>query len=240
MSGDMTFFEHLSELRKRFLIVVSSVILFSICGYYFSEDIIDLLLNASGSNAAEFQVLYITSMFMIKINVAIFVGIIFSFPVILYQFLIFVKPAFENQLNFVRILLFLFLSLFLFVLGVLFGFYILIPLSVNFFNSISINLSGSVALNYTLENYLIYLSWILLVSSVIYQVPILLFILVKINILNISSLKSKRPYVIIIFFIIAALLTPPDPISQLLVALPMILLYEITIILIRLFFKKDE
>ena len=240
MSGDMTFFEHLSELRKRFLIIVSSVIFFSISGYYFSEDIIDLMLNASGSTAADFQVLYITSMFMIKINIAVFVGIIFSFPVILYQSLTFVKPAFENQLNFVKILLFLSLSLFLFILGILFGFYILIPLSVNFFNSISLNLSGSVALNYTLENYLIYLSWILLVSSVIYQVPILLFILVKINILDVSSLKSKRPYIIIIFFIIAALLTPPDPISQLLVALPMILLYEITIILIRLFFKNDE
>ena len=240
MSGDMTFFEHLSELRKRFLIIVSSVIFFSISGYYFSEEIIDLMLNASGSTAADFQVLYITSMFMIKINIAVFVGIIFSFPVILYQSLTFVKPAFENQLNFVKILLFLSLSLFLFILGILFGFYILIPLSVNFFNSISLNLSGSVALNYTLENYLIYLSWILLVSSVIYQVPILLFILVKINILDVSSLKSKRPYIIIIFFIIAALLTPPDPISQLLVALPMILLYEITIILIRLFFKNDE
>ena len=240
MSGDMTFFEHLSELRKRFLIIVYSVIFFSISGYYFSEEIIDLMLNASGSTAADFQVLYITSMFMIKINIAVFVGIIFSFPVILYQSLTFVKPAFENQLNFVKILLFLSLSLFLFILGILFGFYILIPLSVNFFNSISLNLSGSVALNYTLENYLIYLSWILLVSSVIYQVPILLFILVKINILDVSSLKSKRPYIIIIFFIIAALLTPPDPISQLLVALPMILLYEITIILIRLFFKNDE
>ena len=238
MSSDMTFFEHLSELRKRFLIVLSSVILFSISGYFFSENIINLLLDASESSAVEFQVLYITSMFMVKINVAIFVGIIFSFPIILYQFLIFVKPAFENQLNFIRILLFLLLSLFLFISGILFGYHILIPLSVNFFNSISLNLLGSVALNYTLENYLIYLSWILLVSSIIYQVPILLFILVKINILDVSSLKNKRPYIIIIFFVIAALLTPPDPLSQLLVALPMILLYEITIIIIRLFFKK--
>ena len=71
----MTFFEHLSELRNRFLIIVLSIISFSILGYLYSDKIINLLLKSSDSSMAEFQVLYVTSMFMIKINTAIFTGI---------------------------------------------------------------------------------------------------------------------------------------------------------------------
>jgi len=238
MLEEMTFFEHLLELRKRLLTVVLSVIIFSVCGYIYSENIIILLLDASNTSVAEFQVLYITSMFMAKINIAFLTGIIFSFPIILYQILAFTKPAFQDELQFIKILLFLFVSIFLFTVGILFGYYILIPLSVNFFNSISLDLNGVIALNYTLENYLIYLSWILIISSIIYQVPILLVILVKINILDINTLKKKRPYVIIAFFILAAFLTPPDPFSQLLVALPMIILYEITIFIVYFLFRK--
>ena len=238
MPGEMTFFEHLLELRKRLLAIILSVIFFSICGYVYSESIINLLLEASNTSSAKFQVLYITSMFMTKINIAFLTGVVFSFPVILYQILAFTKPAFKNEMQFIKILLFLFVSIFLFVVGMSFGYYVLIPISVNFFNSISLDLNGVIALNYTLENYLIYLSWILIISSIIYQVPILLLILVKINVLNIDTLKKKRPYVVIAFFILAALLTPPDPFSQLLVALPMIVLYEITIFIVYLLFRK--
>ena len=238
MPEEMTFFEHLLELRKRLLTVVLSVIIFSVCGYVYSENIISLLLDASNTSVAEFQVLYITSMFMTKINIAFLTGIIFSFPIILYQILAFTKPAFQDELQFIKILLFLFVSIFLFIVGMFFGYYVLIPLSVNFFNNISLDLNGVIALNYTLENYLIYLSWILIISSIIYQVPILLVILLKINILDINILKNKRPYVIIVFFILAALLTPPDPFSQLLVALPMIILYEITIFIVYFLFRK--
>ena len=73
----------------------------------------------------------------------------------------------------------------------------------------------------------------------IYQVPILLLLLAKIGIIDITTLKNKRSYVIIGFFILAAFLTPPDPFSQFLVALPMIILYEITIFIIKFFFKND-
>ena len=96
MLKEMTFFEHLLELRKRLLTVVLSVIIFSVCGYIYSENIIILLLDASNTSVAEFQVLYITSMFMAKINIAFLTGIIFSFPIILYQILAFIKPAFKD------------------------------------------------------------------------------------------------------------------------------------------------
>ena len=239
MNSEMTFFEHLSELRSRLLAVFFTIIFFSLLGYIYSEKIIEILLNSSKSSVSDFQVIYITTMFMIKINIAIFSGIVFSFPVLFYNILMFLKPAFKSNLSFIKVLIFVFFSIFLFLIGILFGYFVLIPTSVNFFNSISFDLLGSVSLNYTLENYLIYLCWILLISSTIYQVPILLLLLAKIGILDIATLKNKRSYVIIGFFILAAFLTPPDPFSQFLVALPMIILYEITIFIIKIFFKND-
>ena len=239
MNSEMTFFEHLAELRSRLLAVFFTIIFFSLLGYIYSEKIIEILLNSSKSSVSDFQVIYITTMFMIKINIAIFSGIVFSFPVLFYNILMFLKPAFKSNLSFIKVLIFVVFSIFLFLIGILFGYFVLIPTSVNFFNSISFDLLGSVSLNYTLENYLIYLCWILLISSTIYQVPILLLLLAKIGILDIATLKNKRSYVIIGFFILAAFLTPPDPFSQFLVALPMIILYEITIFIIKIFFKND-
>ncbi len=239
MNSEMTFFEHLAELRARLLVVFFTIIFFSLLGYIYSEKIIEILLNSSKSSISDFQVIYITTMFMIKINIAIFSGIVFSFPILFYNILMFLKPAFKSNLSFIKVLNFVLFSIFLFLIGILFGYFVLIPTSVNFFNSISLDLLGSVSLNYTLENYLIYLCWILLISSTIYQVPILLLLLAKIGILDITTLKNKRSYVIIGFFILAAFLTPPDPFSQFLVALPMIILYEITIFIIKIFFKND-
>ena len=240
MNSEMTFFEHLAELRTRLLVVFFTIIFFSLLGYIYSEKIIEILLNSSKSSISDFQVIYITTMFMIKINIAIFSGIVFSFPILFYNILMFLKPAFKSNLSFIKVLIFVLFSIFLFLIGILFGYFVLIPTSVNFFNSISLDLLGSVSLNYTLENYLIYLCWILLISSTIYQVPILLLLLAKIGILDITTLKNKRSYVIIGFFILAAFLTPPDPFSQFLVALPMIILYEITIFIIKIFFKNDK
>ena len=239
MNSEMTFFEHLAELRSRLLAVFFTIIFFSLLGYIYSEKIIEILLISSKSSVSDFQVIYITTMFMIKINIAIFSGIVFSFPVLFYNILMFLKPAFKSNLSFIKVLIFVLFSIFLFLIGILFGYFVLIPTTVNFFNSISFDLLGSVSLNYTLENYLIYLCWILLISSTIYQVPILLLLLAKIGILDIATLKNKRSYVIIGFFILAAFLTPPDPFSQFLVALPMIILYEVTIFIIKIFFKND-
>ena len=171
---------------------------------------------------------------MTKLMVAFFFGLMVSFPVFLYQMLVFIMPIFNNRLNFFKIFSFVILSLLLLSIGLFFGYYVMIPFSVTFFKSISSNLIGIVNLNYTLENYLVYLIWILIISSLIYQMPILIFILVKIGIVDLFWLKANRYYVIVGFFILAALFTPPDPISQIMIALPLIGLYEISIFFIYL------
>ena len=116
--------------------------------------------------------------------------------------------------------------------GLLFGYKLLIPISLSFFNSLSVNLNF-VELNYTLENYLFYMIWILMVSALIFQIPVLICLLIKIGILTIDSLTRNRKYVIVLFFILGAVLSPPDPVSQLLIVLPLILLFEISVIISR-------
>ena len=238
MKEEMTFLEHLSELRVRILKFFLSAILFSFLGYLYADRIIEFLLFPVSDPSINLQVLKVTSVFMIKLTVAFFFGLIVSFPVFLYQMLIFILPAFNNKLTFFKISFFIFLSFLLLILGLLFGYYVMIPVSVTFFKSISLDLVGLVNLNYTLENYLVYLIWILILSSIIYQMPILIFIFVKAGIVDLDWLKSNRHYVIVCFFILAAIFTPPDPISQIMIALPLIGLYEITLFFISLIRNK--
>jgi len=238
MNQEMTFLEHLSELRTRLLKFFLSTVIFSALGYVYADIIIEFLLFPVSDPSINLQVLKVTSVFMTKLTVAFFFGLMISFPVFLYQMLIFILPAFNNKLTFFKIISFIFLSLLLLFLGLFFGYYIMIPVSVTFFKAVSLNLVGLVNLNYTLENYLIYLIWILIISSLIYQMPILIFILVKVGIIDLFWLKSNRYYVIVGFFILAAIFTPPDPISQIMIALPLIGLYEITLFFISLTQRK--
>jgi len=238
LNNDMTFLNHLLELRSRLIYVLISVFIFSILGYYYSNEIINILLVPINDPTINIQALKITSIFMTKIMIGLFVGISISFPILIYNLLAFVLPAYENRLNIKNISTIIFLSLLLFSVGLIFGYKVIIPFSLSFFKSISLGVLNNVSLNYTIENYLTYFLWVLLICSTIYQLPIIIFILVRIKILSLDKLKKYRRYLIVIFFIISALLTPPDPISQLLVAVPMILLYELTIILISIFFKK--
>jgi len=231
---EMTFLEHILELRSKLLKIFFSIIFFSIIGYLNSNTIISFLLYPISDPQINLQVLKITSVFSTKLIVSIFFGLVISFPILIYHLLSFIMPAFNNKLTVLKIIMFICISLILFIVGLSFGYYILIPFSVSFFKSISIPLLESISLNYTLENYLMYLIWILIISSLVYQLPILILFMVKMGIVDIKWLKSNRRYIIVIFFILSALFTPPDPLSQLMVALPLIILYEISIIIAKI------
>ena len=234
---EMTFLEHILELRSKLLKIFFSIIFFSIIGYLNSNIIISFLLYPISDPQINLQVLKITSVFSTKLIVSIFFWLVISFPILIYQLLSFIMPAFNNKLTVLKIIIFICISLILFIVGLSFGYYILIPFSVSFFKSISIPLLESISLNYTLENYLIYLIWILIISSLVYQLPILILFMVKMGIVDIKWLKSNRRYIVVIFFILSALFTPPDPLSQLMVALPLIILYEISIIIAKILDK---
>ena len=237
-NSEMTFLEHFSEMRLRIFKILFFILLFSLIGYIYSDSIIKLLIEPIHDPNINLQVLKLTSIFTTKLMVAFFTGIIFSLPIILYQILFFIKPAFGNNLTLRKIIFFIILSLLLCSLGLFFGYYILIPASINFFKSISLDLIDLIHMNLTLDAYLSYFIWILVLTSFVYQLPIFILLLVKSNLIDIGWLKNNRRYVIVFFFIISALFSPPDPISQILVAIPLILLYEVSIIISKIFYNE--
>ena len=224
------FLEHLDELRSRVIKSFLSIILFSVIGYFISDKIIELLILPINNYNISFQVLKITSIFLIKIGLSVVFGIFISIPIILYQMLKFILPAFNRSFNLSKLFFSILIYLLFFFLGLSFGYFILIPTSLSFFTSLSINLP-IIELNYTLENYLIYLIWILVISSFIFQLPFLIILLTKLNLVNSISLIKYRRHIIVLFFILAALFTPPDPVSQILVVIPLYCLFEFSIFL---------
>ena len=232
---EMTFIDHFEELRSRLLKSLFFIILFSVIGYVFSNQIISLLINQVFLNKLiNFQVLKITSVFLVKIGIGISIGLLVSFPFILYQFLKFILPAFQNKLTTIKIILITILSMLLFIIGLLFGHNIIIPFSVSFFLNLSSGLDF-ISLNYTLEGYLVYLIWILIISSMIFQMPLLIIVLSKIGLISHDLLSNKRRYIIVSLFIFAAILTPPDPVSQIIVVIPLYVLFELSLFIIRFF-----
>ncbi len=228
------FLDHLEELRFRVIKCFISIIFFSILGYVYSNNIIDFLVKPVEELSVTFQVLKITSIFLVKIGLAIICGMLFSLPIILYQFLVFLLPAFENKVTSNNISRYVLLNLIFFILGLAFGYFILVPLSINFFNSLSISIEY-IELNYTLENYLFYMVWLLVISSFIFQLPFILLIFNKIGIINKEYLIGHRRSIILLFFVFGAFFTPPDPLSQIIVVIPMYILFEISI-----FFMKNN
>jgi len=228
----MTFFDQINELRNRILISILVIFIFSLISYYYSESIIDFLIIPVINNNINFQVLKITSIFFIKMGVSIIFGILFSFPFIMFQLFKFVLPAFK-KISIYKICFFTFTSYALFLVGLLFGYKIIIPFSISFFSTLSLNLDY-LELNYTLENYLTYISWILIVSSLIFQLPFFLTIIVKFGLLTLEELRDYRRYIIVFFFILGALLTPPDPLSQIFIVFPLCLLFEFSLLFIKL------
>ena len=226
------FLDHLDELRNRIIKSFLSIIFFSIIGYFLSDQIIKVLMYPINTSDISFQVLKITSIFLIKIGIAVVFGLFISIPILLYQFFEFVLPAFDNNVNIFKLIIYLIFYLLLLMIGLLFGYFILIPTSISFFTSLSINLP-LIELNYTLENYLIYLIWILIISSFIFQLPFIVVLLAKFGIVNRYTLKKYRKHVVVIFFILGALFTPPDPISQIIVVIPLYLLFELSIFVIK-------
>ena len=228
----MTFFEHINELRYRILISIIFIFAFTILSYINSSSIIDFLIYPVQGDNINFQVLKVTSIFFIKIGISVISGILISFPFVVFQTFKFILPAFKT-LSVWKIIAFTCISYILFLLGIFFGYKVIIPISIAFFSDLSLGINY-VNLNYTLENYLSYIIWILVISSIIFQLPFILVVIVKTGLLSVQQLINSRRYIIVSFFVIGALLTPPDPLSQIFIVIPLCLLFEFSILFIKL------
>ena len=239
--------EHLIELRSRLVkSIVFLVIAFVVC-YIFSDKIYNFLLEPYAQAVKEdgqnrrliFTALHET--FLTYVKLAFFAAFFFSCPIILIQIWKFIAPGLYKDEK-LALLPFLVATPILFILGGMLVYYLIMPLAVDFFISFekaSINGSLPIQLEPKVNEYLSLVMRLILAFGLSFQLPVLLTLLAKVGFIDSEYLKTRRKYVVIIIFSIAAVLTPPDPITQIGLALPLLLLYEISIYTVKLVEKKN-
>jgi sec-independent protein translocase protein TatC len=252
--GQMSLMDHLTELRSRLLIsIVVFVILFLLClvkigdpsssiadqVYLFLQKPLADLLSERGGRMI-FTGLH--EGFFTQIKVAFFTSISISLPIILMQVWKFVAPGlYKNERN--AMLPFMIATPFLFILGAAMVYYMVIPLAWQFFLSFEIN-PGQGALPIEVEprisEYLSLVMRLMFAFGLSFELPVVLLLLVKSGFVTPEGLASQRRYAILTSFVAAAILTPPDVISQVMLATPIIILYEVSIIAARIMYKKDK
>tara|TARA_B100000989_G_scaffold49017_1_gene32120 strand:+ start:4107 stop:4850 length:744 start_codon:yes stop_codon:yes gene_type:complete len=238
--------EHLIELRSRLVnSIIFLIITFVVC-YYFSEDIYNFLVDPYAEAVKDdgndrrliFTALHET--FLTYIKLAFFSAFFFSCPLILIQIWKFIAPGlYKNEK--IALLPFLISTPILFLLGGMLVYYLIMPLAINFFLSFettSLNGSLPIQLEAKVNEYLSLIMRLILAFGISFQLPVFLTLLAKVGFIDSGYLKTRRKYVVIIIFSMAAILTPPDPITQIGLAIPLLLLYEISIFTVKFVEKK--
>ena len=237
---EMPFWDHLEELRWRLIKSIIFILLGAFVTYYYSDQIMKWLITPTDSLSIDLnlQVLKVTSMFTIKLSVALFGGMIAGLPVIIYQFWRFISPAFDVKHG-ISVLLTILFSSFFFIIGMSFAYFIIIPFSLSFFTSLTSDFI-TIDYNFTLEGYLIYVLWLIFGCGILFQLPVISIFFTRIGIFTPEFLKQYRKYAIIMSLILSAMLTPPDPISQVLIVLPLLCLYELSILISKFLKSRNS
>lgn len=234
----MNFLEHLGELRKRLLISVIILVVCAGCMAYFAHDLMkNVFLKPATDANLDLQNLQPFGQPFLYFKVIAISGLIVAMPFILYQFWLFISPAlYETERKWVLKATF-FTSL-CFIVGVIFSYIVLIPSMLAFAANFGSELIEN---NIDVNQYFGFISMILLASGILFQLPIISYILSKMGIISPKILSKYRRHAIVLILILAAILTPtPDPISQLIFAAPIFLLYELSIFISWLVRRKEK
>ncbi|MFZ0389553.1 MAG: twin-arginine translocase subunit TatC [Calditrichia bacterium] len=235
---EMPFLEHLEEFRSRIIRAVLALVAGAAICLIFSKLILNFLLwpTTQVDLPMDIQVLKVQGMFIVTLQVAFFGGLVLSLPFILYQIWMFVAPGLypHERRHVPRIIL---SATALFLLGVFFAHYIIMPFALDFFLGLA---PPSISTNIAIDFYIGFIIRLLLVFGLIFQLPILSFFLSQMGILSPGLMKKYRRHAIVVIFILAALFTPPDPFTQIMLAIPLVLLYEISVLIARWVFASKR
>jgi len=260
--NEMTFLEHLEELRWHIIRSIIAICVFAMAAFLYKEIIFDGIILAPRNpsfftntllcrlgeitnikalciNSKPFELINIkmAGQFTTHITISIISGLILAFPYIFWEFWRFMKPAlYENETSKARGAVFF--SSVLFLSGVLFGYFVVVPLSINFLGTYSV--SAEVGNQIYLASYIGTVTSISLSSGLVFELPIVIYFLSRIGLVTPEFLKKYRRHSIIVIMIISAIITPPDIFSQVLVSLPLLVLYEAGIIISRRVEKRRK
>ena len=248
MAESNSFTSHLVELRTRLLNSLIFIFIAFIISYIFAEHIYNFLVEPYSNAVKNDQIsrrLIFTALhetFITYIKVAFFTAIFLGSPILLMQIYKFIAPGlYKNEKK--AILPYLISTPILFLLGGLLVYYLVMPLAIKFFLSFETLGSSStlpIQLEAKVNEYLSLIMRLIFAFGISFQLPILLNLLARIGVVNSEYLRTRRRYVIVILFALAAILTPPDPITQVGLAIPLLLLYELSILTVKFTENKSD
>lgn len=226
----------MSELRKRIIAVAIFFIITLIIGMLFTRRLVLLFLNSNLPGNVNLVTLNPYENISLFIHFAFFVAIGLTFPFVIYQALMYIKPSLtKNERKIVIIIPFI--ALVLFSLGAGLGFLITKQIIVPFLSKLA--LSIGIVNNWSINQFMMFVVYLSLAMGLIFQLPLIISLLVKFNILRPGQLKKVRKHTIIGLLVLAALITPPDLFSLIIMVIPLILLFELTIFIAK-FMRKDK
>ncbi|HUV78819.1 MAG TPA: twin-arginine translocase subunit TatC [Desulfobacterales bacterium] len=231
------FTSHLEELRRRLIISFIAVAIGFVLSYGFKEKLFQILTRPLISVMKTGDKLIFTGLpeaFFTYLKVAFLSGIILATPIIFYQFWVFVAPGLYHKEKRLMVPI-VFLSTLFFVGGSFFGYFIVFPYGFKFFLGFA---SETIRPLPSMREYLSFASKLLLAFGVVFELPLVITFLAKLGMVSVSFLKKNRKYALLLFFVGAAILTPPDVVTQIMMAVPLMVLYEISIIGAKIFGKK--
>lgn len=235
------FTEHLGELRDRLVRSFIAVGIGFVAAYFFKEKLFEILvaplMKAMGGNTNT-QMIFtgLPEAFFTYLKVSLLTGIMLATPVLFYEFWMFVSPGLyrTEKKYFLPIV---FLSVFFFIVGSSFGYFIVFPYGFKFFLGFATDTIHAMP---SMKEYLSFASKMLLAFGFVFELPLVLTFLARMGLVTVPFLKKNRKYALLLFFVGAALITPPDVVTQVMMALPLMILYEISIIGARVFGKKKS
>jgi sec-independent protein translocase protein TatC len=258
---EMSFLDHLEELRWHIIRSLAAIMVFAIAAFLAKRIIFHGIILAPSrpdfwtyrmlckiGNLINTNVLCIeelpfiiqsrqmTGQFMMHITSSFVIGLILAFPYAFWEIWRFVKPGlYDKEKNVARGAVF-FVSL-LFGLGVLFGYFVVSPISINFLSNYQ--LDPSISNEFDIISYVSTISMLVLACAIMFQLPIVVYFLTKAGIVTPKTLITYRKHAIIIILIVSAIITPPDVVSQILIAVPILLLYQLSILISKTVIKND-
>ena len=259
---DMSFLDHLEELRWHIIRSSLAIISLALISFIFKRLLFDTIilgptkpnfltydilckasnlinLNSFCNTIFEFEIQSRTmaGQFSAHIWTSITFGFVLGFPYVIYEFWKFISPGlYSKEKKYSKG--FIIVSSILFFIGVLFGYYVVCPLSINFLGNYSV--STQVHNDFDLNSYIGLVRSSVIASGLIFELPIIIFYLTKIGLVNPEFLKRNRKYALVIVLIIAAIITPPDVASQIIVAVPVVILYQVSIFISKMVIKKEK
>jgi len=259
---EMSFWEHLEELRWHLVRAVAVLLALAIAAFVMRRFIFDVIILAPkdpdfisyralcalgkwlstdalciGAEPLEIINIQMSGQFLVHIYVSMMVALVVAFPYLLWEIWSFIRPALlpKEKKYSKGVVVF---STLLFIIGLVFSYFLIVPLTINFFSSYQV--SDSVNNSITLNSYISTVVSLSLATGLVFELPILVFFLTKVGLLTPAFMKKSRKYVLVILLTISAIITPPDIFSQILVTIPLLLLYELSIIISSRIIKKQE